>query len=426
MFKKLIQERLEKLTRQYLARHNPKLIVVTGSVGKTGTKTAIATVLAERYRVRLHAGNHNTHLSVPLAIMGIEYPANIRSLREWAAVYRAAKQRIKGERDVDVIVQELGTDHPGDIARFGQYLRPDIAVVTAVSDEHMEFFGSLDAVAAEELSVAGFSELAIVNRDDIAPEYAKYAETQNITTYGLSEGAEYRLQVSDANPLEGRAGHLASPEWPEMPVNMQLVGDHSLKAVAAAAAVGAKLGLTSEEVAVGISRLKPAAGRMQLLRGLNDTVLIDDTYNSSPLAVEAALKTLYDIPAPQKIVILGSMNELGELSPQLHERVGSLCDPQQLEWVITIGEEAKKFLAPAAKKQGCQVKTFRSPYDAGGFVHGVMKPGAVILAKGSQNGVFAEEALKVLLHATDEERLLVRQDPSWLKKKQEQFSVPFS
>lgn len=423
MFKTLIQKYLEYLTKKYLKRHQPKIVVVVGSVGKTGTKVAIATVLSEKYRVRLHEGNHNTHMSVPLSIMGIQYPDNIRSFNEWRTVFAAAKLRIKGEKDVDVIVQELGTDRPGDIIQFSKYLKPDIAVVTAVSDEHMEFFGALDKVAEEELSVAKFSTLTIVNRDDVAGRFAQYAETKTITTYGLSEPAEYRLEIAEASPLEGRIGRLISPEWESVPVTVQLIGSHSLKAVAAAGAVAAKLGLTSEQVAVGISKVKPTPGRMQVLRGLNDTTLIDDTYNASPLAVKAALITLYEIDSPQRIAILGSMNELGDQSAQLHELVGKDCDPNKLDWVVTIGEEAEKYLAPAAKRNGCQVRSFSSPYQAGGFVNSVMKPGAVILAKGSQNGVFAEEAVKVLLHATEEEHSLVRQSPTWMQRKQQQFTA---
>lgn len=425
MFKKFIQTYLEYLTKKYLNRHRPKLVVVVGSVGKTGTKVAIATVLSEKFRVRLHEGNHNTHMSVPLSIMGIKYPEDIRSWKEWRDVFKAAKLRINGETDVDVIVQELGTDSPGDIPYFAKYLRPDIALVTAVSDEHMEFFGTLDAVAKEELSIARFSELTIVNRDDVDAKYAGLAETSNISTYGLSEQAEYRLEIAAANPLDGRIGQLYCPEWESVPVTIQLIGDHSLKAAAGAAAVATKLGLTSQQIAVGISKIKPTPGRMQVLRGLKGTTLIDDTYNASPLAAKAALRTLYTIDATQRIAILGSMNELGDMSAQLHEMVGAECDSRKLEWVVTIGEEAERYLAPAAKKNGCQVRSFRSPYEAGGFVNSVMKRGAVILAKGSQNGVFAEEALKVLLHTTEEERRLVRQSPSWMKRKQEQFSARF-
>jgi len=160
---------------------------------------------------------------------------------------------------------------------------------------------------------------------------------------------------------------------------------------------------------------------MQLLRGQQQSTIIDDTYNASPLAVTAALQTLMSIEAPQRIAILGSMNELGKTSAQAHEMIGLLCDPNKIEWVVTIGDEAERHLGPGATKNGCQVKSFKSPYEAGGFVHKVLKDGAVILAKGSQNGVFAEEAVKVLLHSTEDEEKLVRQSEHWLKKKDAMF-----
>lgn len=422
MFKKFIQKRLESLVRKYFKKKNIKLVVVTGSVGKTSTKMAIATVLGERYAVRVQEGNHNTHLSAPLAMLGVEYPEDVHSLASWVAVFRAIGIRMREQDDVEVVVQELGTDQPGDIPHFGTYLKPDIAVVTAISPEHMEFFGTLDAVAREELFVASFSDLTIVNRDDCDQKYASFAETHQISTYGLSEGAEYRITLEPSSPLDGRIGQLVAPEWGELPVTLQVVGDQGVKAAAAAATVGARLGLTSQQVAIGLSKIRPVAGRMSVLRGLEESVLIDDTYNASPLAVRAALDTLYAITAPQRIAMLGSMNELGGTSAEAHRAVGEYCDPSKLDWVITIGAEAGQYLAPAAAEKGCQVKSFASPYQAGGFAHSVLQPGAVVLAKGSQNGVFAEEALKVLLHATEEESRLVRQSPAWLKRKGEQFS----
>ena len=421
MFKAFIQWRLETMTRKYLKKHSPKLVVVTGSVGKTSTKMAIATVLGEKYRVRLHTGNHNTRMSVPLAVMGVEYPENIRSLKAWWTVFGAINLRINQPDDAEVIVQELGTDSPGDLNHF-KYLKPDIAVVTAVSPEHMEFFKTIEAVAKEELSVAKWSKLTVVNRDDVAETFAPLAQTTSIDTYGVGEKAEYRIAIEPASPLDGRIGRLFTPEWGEVPITVQLIGEHSVKAAAAAAVVGARLGLTSQDVAVGIGKIVPTPGRMQVLRGQNESILIDDTYNSSPLAVAAALKTLGDIESTQRIAILGSMNELGDASPEAHRKAGELCSPNKLSWVVTVGKDAEEYLAPAAMKQGCQVRSFASPYEAGGFVHGVLKPGTVVLAKGSQNGVFTEEALKVLLHSTEDEVKLVRQEPSWLKVKQDQFS----
>jgi UDP-N-acetylmuramoyl-tripeptide--D-alanyl-D-alanine ligase len=421
MFKKLIQFLLESRTKAYLQKHKPKVVVVAGSVGKTSTKMAIATVLGEAYRVRLHEGNHNTHLSVPLAVMGVEYPSNIRSIKEWWTVFGAINLRINQPDDAEVIVQELGADSPGDLKAF-KYLQPDVAVITAVSPEHMEFFKTMDAVAKEELSVAKWSKLTVINRDDIDEGYAKFAETTNIDTYGIGEKAEYRVVIEPASPLEGRIGHLITPEWGEVPINLQLVGDHSLKAAAAAAAVGAKMGLSSQQVAIGVSKIVPTKGRMQVLRGLDETTIIDDTYNSSPLAAEAALKTLYAIESPQRIALLGSMNELGETSQEAHRKIGELCVPDKLSWVVTIGDDANNYLAPAAQKKGCQVRTFKTPNDAGTFIHGVLQPGTVVLAKGSQNGVYAEEAVKIFLHSTEDEDKLVRQTPDWLETKEKQFA----
>lgn len=426
MLRSIIQKIFEHLAKKYIRKHQPKLVVVTGSVGKTSTKTAIATVLAEKFLVRMHEGNHNTHMSVPLAILGVEYPENVHSIKAWYATYKAAQLRIKETTDVNVIVQELGTDHPGDIAHFGTYLRPDIAVVTAVTPEHMEFFGSVEAVAQEELAVAAFSKTTIINRDDIDQAYAKYADTQDIYTYGVSEGAEYRIDFLDANSPDGIMGKYISPEWEPLSVNLQVIGVPAIKAAAAAGVVAARLGLSSKEIAVGIAKYKPVSGRMQLLRGIKGSTIIDDSYNSSPAAAIASLDTLYAMKADKRIAIMGSMNELGEFSEQAHKQVGDYCDPARLDTLVTVGEDAQKYLAPAAHAKGCQVHSFLSPYDAGGFVNSQLTNGTVVLVKGSQNRVFTEEAVKVLLHDADDEKHLVRQSPQWMAVKQEQFEHKFS
>lgn len=412
---------LEFQAKRFLKKHKPKLIAITGSVGKTSTKLYTATVVSQRFRVMTHYGNHNTHFSVPLAILDIPYPDNIRNPFTWLRVLRTMEAKIHQPFNYEVIILELGTDHPGEIPHFRKYLRPDIAVVTAVAPEHMEFFKTIDAVAQEELSIANFSELAIINRDDIDGVFAQYVQTDSIDTYGTSGVAEYRYLTEDFDPATGFRGKFVSPEFGEQPVALSLIGEHNIKAAVAAGTVAIKLGLSAPEVVAGMQAIQPVSGRMRLLRGMLNSTIIDDTYNSSPKATLAALQTLYLFPAKQKIAILGSMNELGDFSKEAHEQVGKACDGSMLEWVVTIGEEAEKYLAPAAASKGCQVRSFTSPYDAGAFVHSVLRPGAVVLAKGSQNRVFAEEAVKLLLHATEEESQLVRQTPDWLAIKQEQF-----
>jgi len=424
MFKSYIQKRLENAVGTYFKKHpEVRLVVVAGSVGKTSAKIAIGTMLRQKLRVRLHEGNHNAELSAPLAILGVTFPENIRSLAQWWTVFRAVRRRIAQPADVDVIVQELGTDAPGQIPHFGSYLTPDIAVVTSVSPEHMEFFHTLDAVAAEELAVVNFSTFAIINRDDIPGEYAKDITNPNITTYGTTESAEYRFTTNDYTFADGFTGTFTASGFSEaVPATLHLVGEHSIRTAVAAGAVAARLGFTLQEVAQGLEMIRPVHGRMNMLRGVQDTIIIDDSYNSSPLAAASALRALYQMNVPQKIAILGSMNELGEVSASEHEALGALCDPIQLAHVITVGEQAERYLAPKARAQGCHVVSFKSALEAGGYAHKVLEPGAALLFKGSESGIYLEEAIKVVLHSTDDEENLVRQSPAWLEKKRAFFS----
>jgi UDP-N-acetylmuramyl pentapeptide synthase len=133
------------------------------------------------------------------------------------------------------------------------------------------------------------------------------------------------------------------------------------------------------------------------------------------------LQTLYNLQAPQRIAILGTMNELGTLSAAEHEKLGALCDPSLLAWVITVGDEAEKNLAPSARARGCQVRSFKTAIEAGTFVHRVMEPGAAILAKGSQGDVYLEEAVKMIAMMTEDDKL-VRQSAAWMKIKEDFFS----
>jgi len=423
MFKNYIQKKLEKSVKKYFNAHpEVTLIVVAGSVGKTSTKIAIGTVLNEKLRVRLHEGNHNAELSAPLAILGVAFPSDIKSFGQWFTVFRAVRRRIKQPADVDVVIQELGTDAIGQIPHFGTYLTPDIAVVTSVAPEHMEFFKTLDAVAAEELSVVNYSKSALINRDDIPGVYAAGITNPNISTYGTTDVAEYRFVTDDYTFEDGFSGLFSAAGFADsITANLHVVGEHSIRAAVAAGAVAVKLGFSPAEATKAMTKIRAVSGRMNILRGVNDSIIIDDSYNSSPLAVASALRALYQMNVPQKMVVLGSMNELGDMSAQAHADIGAMCDPLQLTHVITVGEEAEKYLAPAARTHGCHVVSFKSSIEAAAYAHKFLERGGAVLFKGSQGGIYLEEGIKVLLHSTEEEEQLVRQTPEWLQKKQQFF-----
>lgn len=424
MFKSFVQRRLENYVVKYFKAHpDVKLVLVAGSVGKTTSRNAIATVLSQRYRVRMATENYNTEISVPIAILGIELPSSLRNPLAWIGVFRAASERVRQPADIDVIVQEVGVDHPGEMQQYIRYLQADIAVITGIAAEHMEYFRTMDAVAKEELSILQCAKLGLINRDDTDGKYADLLTSASFRTYGTSGSGEYHFELTEQLPREGAKGMVTLPGATEaFAVSTQMLGEHTIRPVMAAVACGAELGLPREEIIRGVEQIRPVFGRMNPLRGLNDTVVIDDTYNSSPSAVEAAIQTLYHFDAePQRIAVLGSMNELGPVSAEEHTRIGGLCSPDLLAWVVVVGDEAAKYLAPAARQRGCQVQVCRDAITAGEFVRSVAEPGAVILVKGSQGGIYLEETVKILCELTEHDQL-VRQSAKWQDIKRRHFS----
>lgn len=404
--------------RRLRQKNNFKIIGVVGSIGKTSTKLAIAKVLSSHYRVRYQEGNYNDIVSVPLVFFGHQMPS-LWNVFSWLSIIFQNEVQIFFKYPFDLVVVELGTDGPGQIAQFRKYLKLDISVITAITPEHMEFFGTIQNVAEEEWSVSYFSDLVYVNRDlcTIVPENIDH---QKIFFYGKGFGSLYKIENITRNK-DGFDFDIYHEGKNMISLFYETVSETSLYSVCAAVVVAQNFKTPEEKIKLALKSLTSFAGRMQKLEGKQGAVIIDDTYNASPEAMKLALDTLYDYPLPNKIAILGSMNELGESSNLEHQKVGEYCDPTKLNLVVTLGQQANKFLAPAAQKKGCTVYEARDAADAGLFVLEKMSKDTVILAKGSQNGVFAEEALKPLLKNKSDYSKLVRQDKVWLSKKSIDF-----
>ncbi len=403
--------------RRLRAKNNITIISVVGSIGKTSTKFAIARTLSAMKAVRWQEGNYNDIVSVPLVIFGHTMPSLINPFA-WLAIFVSNELKIFGTYSYEVVVLELGTDGPGQIKQFARYLESDITVVTAITPEHMEFFSGLDAVAAEEFSVASYSKQLLVNRDLCDAKYYESLGTK-VVTYGEKNSDILISKVKFGTSTISYSLAKNGKDWLEL--DIPAVSKAEVYSATAAALIADKLKLTPGQIKDSISKLEAVSGRMQRLKGINDSLILDETYNASPDAVMAALDSLYLMKGTQKIALLGNMNELGSFSKDAHIKVGEYCDPKQLDLVVTLGPDANKYLAKAANANGCKVKTCNSPYEAGDYIKSMLETGAVILAKGSQNNVYAEEALKVLLaNQTDQEKL-VRQSPDWLKKKRKNF-----
>lgn len=405
-----------------LKAHNPLIVVVVGSVGKTGTKLAIANVLKQKYRVCYQDGNYNVPLTLSFVLTGQQLPT-LTNPFGWLKVWLKGQKYIYGRFPYDVVVLELGTDAPGDIQNFKNIVNPDIAVVSAISEEHMEFFEEVEKVAEEELSVAQFSTTLVVGSDDCDKKYLQLfvPSSKKVIKYGFNAPAQYKVSAHRTSHHSFKV-HISIPSKHAVETDVNVAAKHSVKPLAAATAVADILGLSTKQIQKGLSTITPPPGRMRLLDGIQNTIIIDDSYNSSPLATEAALHALYEMKAPQRIAILGSMNELGAVSQIAHQKIGALCHPDKLDLVVTLGEQANTYIAEAAEQQGCKVIRTLSPVKAGKVAAQNASSGAIILVKGSQNKVFAEEAVKQLLANPSDIEHLVRQSDFWMAKKVAQFT----
>lgn len=395
-----------------------KVVAVAGSVGKTSTKLAIAQVLAQKYSVRYQKGNYNDLVSVPLIFFGQKLPSLYNPVA-WLIVFWKNEAVLRKKYPFEVVVTELGTDKPGDMSEFKRYIQADLGVLTGITPEHMEYFTDLNAVAKEELVLAELSNELLINEDLVESEFIGKLKA-SIMTYGAKTAADYRISnIKFAGRLSDF--DISRKQTTILRATHEAISEPQLLSVCAAVAVGDQLSMTAEEIEKGISQIKPVSGRMRRLEGINSSVIIDDTYNASPEAVKAALDTLYRMNSPHKIAILGNMNELGVYSQKLHEEIGQYCDPNEVDLVATIGPDANRFLAPEAEAQGCKVQSFDDPYSAAEHLKPLIKKDAIVLVKGSQNGVFAEETVKLLLANPADARLLVRQSKTWLKAKHKAF-----
>lgn len=403
---------LEWQVRRLKKKHDFLIVTIAGSMGKTSTKLAVAQLLemAGR-RVQYQEGNYNDRLTVPLVLFGRSMP-ELFNVPAWLAILKSNEQAIRQPYPYDVAVLEIGTDGPGQIAKF-DYLQPDLAIVTAIAPEHMEYFGTIEAVAKEEMASVRTARNILLNVDDIPAKYLP----EHFNGYGMSADAEGYHAISSGEDLDGQYIAVHKDGRQIIAAQTRFLGIAGRKIVLAAVAAADILGLEKTAIGAGIQKLEPFAGRMQVLAGIKHSTLLDDTYNAAPAAVEAALGVLASAKTGQRIAVLGSMNELGNFEAEAHKAIGASIDPRQISLVVTIGRAAGDYLAPAAEANGCIVQAFLNPKKAGEFIRDQLQDGAVILFKGSQNGVFAEEAIKPLLKHESDSTKLVRQSAYWMKRK---------
>ncbi len=412
--------------RIVLWKYRPTIIAVTGSVGKTTVKDAIVFALSKSFFVRGSAKSFNSELGVPLTVLGCE-SGGWESVRAWLSIIGEGLALIAFQNHYPkVLVVEVGTDKPGDIARITRWLKPNVAVVTRVGDVpvHVEFFSSRSELIAEKGNIVGALKangIAVLSADD--PDVismrtrAPYAK---IFTYSMTGSAD--VTGSDADLFYSKEGVpmgvecVATYAGENAPLIIKGTANFSaLHGALAACAVAIVLGAPFQETVRAFESFTVPKGRSRLIEGIRGSIIIDDTYNASPAAVAAALDALGRIDTGgRKIAILGDMLELGKHSVEAHKKMGVHAS-EVADILITVGLRSE---VAGAEAELCgmykeDVHHFTDSVAAGEFLKMVVKDHDVVLVKGSQRVRMERIVERIMAHPEQKHNLLVRQEEAW-------------
>jgi UDP-N-acetylmuramyl pentapeptide synthase len=420
LFKSVITFFLALVARSVIRRYRPKVVMVTGSVGKTSTKDAVAAVLTSKFLVRKSEKSFNSEFGVPFTILGVDNPWN--NPFAWLKVAKhAIALLLLPNHYPNMLVLEVGSGKPGDLAQILKIATPDMVVVTRLPDipVHVEAYASPEAVQEEEFSPAyalPASAPLIIPADDVYAVNSAVRTSARIITYGISSDATVRVQDVGFYEEEGRvAGMCAEVSIKDEKAKLVVkgsIGSTQLLPAAAALAAALAFDIPLTEALTSLKDYEPPAGRGRLLLGKNGSVIIDDSYNASPAAVEQALETLKTFPkAKRRIAVLGDMLELGRYSVMEHERIGVLAN-ESSDVIAAVGIRSRAF---APQEGSGDALLFDNAQTAAVALTDFVREGDVILVKGSQS-IRTERIVEALLADPADVKLLVRQEKAWKKK----------
>jgi UDP-N-acetylmuramoyl-tripeptide--D-alanyl-D-alanine ligase len=431
MLRNFVAAILAACSRAAIRKHKPFVVMVTGSVGKTSTKDAVAAALSERFYLRKSEKSFNSDFGVPFTILGVKNPWS--SPKAWVHVFCEAFSIVfLPTHYPKLLVLEVGADRPGDLAKILRITKPDAVVVTLLPSVpvHVEAYETPAAVREEEfspaLALAPNAPLIICADDEFAVAEAKVIDKQ-VCSYGVGDGADVRIEDIGIWMEEGTVAGMQAKlgvAGQQYPIKVRgAIGRSQLFAPAAAVATGIALGMTAAEALEGLASYVSPPGRARIFKGKKNTLIIDDTYNSSPAAAEEILRSLELIPdtlyaggRSRKIAVLGDMLELGRYSVAEHAHIGHIAK-QTVDILITVGTRAKG-IGDAARADGMKetnIHHFATSLEAAAHIEGMLEEKDVVLVKGSQ-GVRMEAIVRPLLADFADVVELVRQDAEWLKR----------
>jgi UDP-N-acetylmuramoyl-tripeptide--D-alanyl-D-alanine ligase len=333
--RKILQKILKTLAKIALKKYKPIVVAITGSVGKTSTKEAIYTVLKNHFgekRIRKNEKNYNNEIGVPLTVFNLKTGGN--SILKWITKFiKILWMIIFRVKYPDFLVLEMGADKPGDIEYLLDFVKHKVGVITAVGEipVHVEFFASPEKVAEEkEILVKTLNKdgIAILNYDDERVKKMGDNIGAKVMTFGLNEKADikatnYELKILSETENITELNFKLDFKGSSVPAKLiNVLGVQHLYSALAATAVGISFNINLVEIAQVLKEIVPLPGRMSLIRGIKNSLIIDDSYNAALLSMKAGLDSLKIFAGQRKIVVLGDMLEIGKYSEQAHIQIG--------------------------------------------------------------------------------------------------------
>lgn len=426
IFKKIVFSVITWQAKLILNKYKPKIIAITGSVGKTSAKDAIFSVMSQFFHIRKGEKSFNSDIGIPLTIIGCPnaWYDPILWLRNFCIGFSVLFFRTNYPQ---WLVLEIGADRPGDIRTITKWIKPDIVVLTAFAKVpvHIEFFGSRDSIIREKrylVEALKHDGILVANGDD-ADAMSMKDESKNLSiVYGTDRMANLTASDEQIYYESGMpAGMTFKVQYENniMPVVIRgSLGMQNVYASLAALAVGLSQRVNLVKAGEALLEHAPPNGRMKIISGIKNTTIIDDTYNSSPVAAVSALETLKKIHTKcRKIAILGDMLELGKHSIDEHYEIGKLAG-KSCDILMTVGIRSRKTAEGAldAEMDDSNIIQFDDSDEAEKDIRSMIQEGDIILVKGSQSMRMEKIVAELMAEPEKAKEILVRQDEEWKKK----------
>ncbi len=429
IFKNIVVKILMWEAKMVIRRYKPRIVAITGSVGKTSTKDALYVVLSRFFIVRKSEKSFNSEIGLPLTVLGVP--------NAWNNLFLWIENIIKGffliiwkQKYPEVLVLELGVGKPGDMKNVASWLRPHVVVLTRFPDipVHVEFFKNTEEIIEEKTTLAHALRedgILVLNHDDKAVLAVHHKVKRKTVSYGLEDNSTFQAiypkvtqEVDENKEISRGINFKIAYNGNTFPVSMDhVVGTNHIYSGLASVATAVEMGCDILLSIEALAQYKNPPGRLSLIEGLNDSVIIDDSYNSSPVAMDTALDLLHSLHADRRIAVLGDMLELGKMTEEAHRVVGTKV-ASIANIIVLVGPRAK-FIGDGALDAGFAQKElyiFESSITAGKFLEAMIEEGDVILIKGSQ-GVRMERTVKMIMkNPKDAPKLLCRQEKEWQKR----------